>query len=360
MANVPEDGIAASTSELEVLKKENLELRMNVSTLEAALEDAELRASGLDPDEVNPEDEHLYEDKDIDVGDHVATRRRRMTWDYFMEHHDKLARSLKRSFQTETQLLAACRRLKDSLVEKCVQLRAALHQKEIDNETIGNLRAQAEQKASEANISKEKEKATQKLLVVLRKEIADLKVRLKKHDQNMANRPPEHASPHKGDKAARTKKRASRDDDDARSLNTEASPLSVPPAGPLSPNVLATSQTSSPMSHSQSMPAFAMTGGEGYMEEQSRQSVRLSSPLRKTAPAPQLVKLTPFMKWKQQQFVITPNTPTANPRFFSSYGFDPPNTNNRGITVGQPGNNSKTISPMKRAMRRQQRDSVPL
>ena len=58
-----------------------------------------------------------------------------------------------------------------------MQLRAALHQKQIDNETIATLRDQAERATNEANGLKEKERTTIGLLAILRKEITELKKR---------------------------------------------------------------------------------------------------------------------------------------------------------------------------------------
>ena len=318
-----------------------------MSTLQDSLTGAEERAALAD-EFINEDEEGLYEEGDLEVGDHVNTRRRKQTWDSFCEQHDKLVRSLKRSFESETLILGHCRRLKDNLVEKAVQLRAALHQKQIDNETISALREQAEHASNEAAGLREKEKATVAMLAILRKEITDLKKKIHKQEQHFLNMPQPTEKKPKGARA----KRASRDDgsaatgDDASSLASGLSATSPTPpsqivADPDSPNVL----------------NVAPQGGVSFRAELAKNSQRLSSPLRsKTAREPALVKLTPFMRWKQNNSVITPNTPTASPHFFSTYGFDP-------VGKTQPTVISTQRQPptrMERALRRQQRDPVDL
>jgi hypothetical protein len=311
------------------LESENGELQLEVASLKEQVDEF-----------INEDEEDMYETGDVDVGDHVNTRRRKMTWDLFKEDHDRLVRSLKRSFETETRILGHCRRLKDNLVEKAVQLRAALHQKQIDNETIATLRDQAERATNEANGLKEKERTTIGLLAILRKEITELKKRVAKQEAHLMNVPRELERLGKGSKGSSKTKRSSRDGepDDGSSLTSAAHSPSDGAASPVAARPL---------------------GGVSFRAEAAKSAQRLSSPLRsKTAPRePGLVKLTPFMRWKQNNAVITPNTPTASPHFFSTYGFDPVGkTAPKLISTA----NAKLQTPMMKALRRQQRDPVDL
>ena len=144
----------------------------------------------------------------------------------------------------------------------------------------------------------------------------------------------------KGSKGSSKTKRSSRDGepDDGSSLTSAAHSPSDGAASPVAARPL---------------------GGVSFRAEAAKSAQRLSSPLRsKTAPRePGLVKLTPFMRWKQNNAVITPNTPTASPHFFSTYGFDPVGkTAPKLISTA----NAKLQTPMMKALRRQQRDPVDL
>ena len=299
-------------AKLAELRAVNFELRTKISSMEVEVEYAEMRAAGLDPDNVYSDEEDQYEDRDIDVYDHQSTRKRQEVWQAIAVKHDALVASLKASFATEAALLVACKRIKDGLVEKSLQLKAAIKEKREDDKTIAELRQAAYDEARRANASREKARVTATLLKTLRKELYDLKRRIA--DQDAALKADLNPAP------AATKKgkfnRRSRDgrDDDSRSTSKRTTPRGTPRAGDgggatsvfHSPAVLA-SPAAALASPAASALAFA-GGGEAYAASRARQSTRLASPLRRVrdtgATLPPAPKLTPFMKWKQQHSLV--------------------------------------------------------
>lgn len=149
--------LVESNCEVAALQSENEGLRQEMAQLGATLADAERRITCL----IQLPVVQSGSNTEGMEGSRLSPRARRLlTWNVFTERHDKFVRALKRSFTTEALLLKSCRGVKDELVFKSAQLRAALHQKAIDNETITNFRQQAERCALKAEASAESEWVT--------------------------------------------------------------------------------------------------------------------------------------------------------------------------------------------------------
>jgi len=177
-----EDGIVDTTDEVELLKSENKDLREEVAELKRNLDDAEQRAKGLDPNRLQEGEEDQYEVCEDDFVGEGPNRRKRMTWDLFVERHERAVQTIKVRLQGEAALLKDIRRLKDSLVGKCTQLRAALAQVDLDNRTIKSLRNDLSSKDREVHLCKKKEDETKTLLGVLSAEYKDFKQELVTRD----------------------------------------------------------------------------------------------------------------------------------------------------------------------------------
>jgi chromosome segregation ATPase len=181
-----DDGIVDTTDEVALLQSENNDLREEVAELKRSLEDAEQRAQGIDPNRLQEGEEDKYEVCEEDdgwVGEGVH-RRKRLTWDAFCEKHERAVRTVKMRLDGEAALLKDIRRLKDSLVEKCTQLRAALAQVDLDNRTIKQLRNELHAKDKNLKLMESKESQTKKLLGTLSKEYKDFKQELWERDEN--------------------------------------------------------------------------------------------------------------------------------------------------------------------------------
>ena len=181
-----DDGIVDTTDEVALLQSENNSLREEVAELKRSLEDAEQRAQGIDPNRLQEGEEDKYEVCEEDdgwVGEGVH-RRKRLTWDAFCEKHERAVRTVKMRLEGEAALLKDIRRLKDSLVEKCTQLRAALAQVDLDNRTIKQLRNELHAKDKNLKLMESKEAQTKKLLGTLSKEYKDFKQELRERDEN--------------------------------------------------------------------------------------------------------------------------------------------------------------------------------
>ena len=181
-----DDGIVDTTDEVALLQSENNNLREEVAELKRSLEDAEQRAQGIDPNRLQEGEEDKYEEVDEDDGwvGEGSNRRKRLTWDAFCEKHERAVRTVKMRLEGEAALLKDIRRLKDSLVEKCTQLRAALAQVDLDNRTIKSLRNELHAKDKNLKLMESKESQTKKLLGTLSKEYKDFKQELRDRDEH--------------------------------------------------------------------------------------------------------------------------------------------------------------------------------
>ena len=99
-------------------------------------------------------------------------------WDEFSSKYMQMSRALRRSLESEKVHVAAGRTLKDKLVEKALQLQAALNQKREDDRTIRALRDEARKAWTQADQARKREAEAKVLVDNLRKEIEELKTNL--------------------------------------------------------------------------------------------------------------------------------------------------------------------------------------
>lgn len=206
------------------------------------------------------------------------------TPDAFAERHARYTRAIQNSLAKEAALIKQLRQLKDQIVERSLQLGAALNQKVIDSATISDLRAQAAAASNEAQRCKAKEAAAKELIQKLRIDLRQVQGQLREKDA-LINRLvtadtamlPTHPIP-------------SVTCDNVTDSGAQKLP----------------SQTSQPHSSLSSIDAHTLA-----LLDHKNSRV--------------LTKLTPFQQWKKERHIITPNTPSASENFIFP-GQEPPSS----------------------------------
>jgi hypothetical protein len=102
-----------------------------------------------------------------------------ITFERFRIEYEKLSRALLRSLDTEKKLLGQCRELKSDLIQNATRLKVALKLKLEDDKTLDDMREEVQAAWKSADLSKEKEKAAQKLVLSLQDELGELKMKTK-------------------------------------------------------------------------------------------------------------------------------------------------------------------------------------
>ncbi|KAJ1449523.1 hypothetical protein M885DRAFT_535174 [Pelagophyceae sp. CCMP2097] len=250
-----------------------------------------------------------------------------LSWETFCDTHEKLTRALQRSQLTQANMLEQCRRLKDQVVAKSSQLRVALHQKQVDDETMSALRRQAEAAMASSNASKRKEASTEKLLKALRLELDVLRSKLARQDdladdierlRGLAateDAPATAAGAREfvsdfGGRPLTNQGRPTGPTETFRGVATTsrgAASAAVPRAWP-SPAARASPMPRAGEAASRTAPRTAPMGGQDFAD-------LLSMSHESTKASKVLAELTPFQKWKADHKIVTPDTPAASAHF---------------------------------------------
>ena len=99
-------------------------------------------------------------------------------WKGFYARYQRNSRALRRSLETERGLVGMCRELKAALVQRSLQLQAALALKRDDDSTIARLRNEARRAWDAADQAKGREEAAVVLVDRLRSEVETLRVQM--------------------------------------------------------------------------------------------------------------------------------------------------------------------------------------
>lgn len=202
--------------------------------------------------------------------------------DAFAERHARYTRAIRNSLAKEAALIKQLRQLKDQIVERSLQLGAAVNQKVIDGATISALRAQAAAAINEAQRCKAQEATAKELIQKLRTELNEMQGQLREKDALIA-----------------------------RLTSTDVAALPAQPIPLVTCDNVADSvaqkvprQTPQPHSSLSSVDARTLA----LLDHKNSRVLN---------------KLTPFQQWKKEHHIITPNTPTASENFIFP-GQEPP------------------------------------